>query len=95
MWDAIQQMPDLLSKGTRLADGTLAGPAKSRTKRTGLILARLVQKDGVTAALPTKSMGSADIVAAGGADGVVIVPADAAGLPAGAVVEFRPWRALW
>ena len=41
-----------------------------------------------------RSMGSSDLVAGGRADGAMVVPGDVRELPAGEVVEFRPWRPL-
>ena len=43
-------------------------------------------------AVPSQS--SADLAAGARADGVIIVPANASGLDAGARVDFRPWR-VW
>jgi molybdopterin biosynthesis enzyme len=41
-----------------------------------------------------ESKSSADLVSAGHADGVVIIPPKVKDLAAGAVVVFRPWRPL-
>jgi len=38
------------------------------------------------------SQSSADLAAGARADGVILVPADATGIEAGATVDFRPWR---
>ena len=43
---------------------------------------------------PVPNRSSADLVAGARADGVLIVPEDAAGLDKGALVDFRPWR-VW
>jgi molybdenum cofactor synthesis domain-containing protein len=43
-------------------------------------------------AVPSQS--SADLAAGARADGAIVVPADARGLDAGALVDFRPWR-MW
>jgi molybdopterin molybdotransferase len=43
---------------------------------------------------PVWSLGSADLVSAGRADGVIAVPAGTRALAAGELVEFRPWRPL-
>ena len=43
---------------------------------------------------PLKSHGSADLIAGIGADGVIFVPVNAGEIPAGSLVEFRPWRSL-
>jgi molybdopterin molybdotransferase len=43
------------------------------------------------AVVPSRS--SADLVSAARADGAIVVPAGSTGLDAGALVDFRPWRA--
>jgi molybdopterin biosynthesis enzyme len=45
-----------------------------------------------TTAVPSQS--SADLAAGARADGTIIMPADASGLDAGTLVDFRPWR-VW
>ncbi len=72
----------------------LAAPAYSRGKRTRYVLARLIWDGSAPEAVPLKSRGSADLAAAGAADGAVLVPPGVREIPAGEVVEFRPWRAL-
>jgi len=70
----------------------LAAGALSDGDRTLFKLARLVRTSEGLKAAPVASHGSADLVAAGGADGVIVVPRGTRGIPAGALVEFHPWR---
>ena len=71
----------------------LAGKIRSRSGRSFMALGRIVNKRSGPAVKPVDSMGSADIYAAASADGVLAIPASATELPAGAMVEFLPWRA--
>ena len=66
---------------------------KSRSGRSVMALGRIVNKRSGPAVEPVGSMGSADIYAASSADGVIAIPASTTELPAGAIVEFLPWRA--
>ncbi|MCP4375380.1 MAG: molybdopterin molybdotransferase MoeA [bacterium] len=66
---------------------------KSRSGRSLMALARVVNRRSGPAVAPVESVGSADISAASAADGVVVVPACKTELPAGSIVEFQPWRA--
>ena len=70
----------------------LAGPARSRGQRVRFRLARLIATSDGPAAEVVDSTGSADIFAACGADGLVVIPAGVAELPAGSAVEFHAWR---
>lgn len=71
----------------------LAAPTQSAGAFTTFIMARvMVGEDGASAALPLKSIGSADLIAACEADGMIVIPDGAGELPAGARVEFHPWR---
>ncbi len=67
---------------------------RSTRGRVEFVLAQLLWRKKGPLARPLKSHGSADIVAGGRADGVVVMPASVQELPAGSLVEFRPWRAL-
>ena len=58
------------------------------------VLARLVDSPSGSRLLPLSSTGSGDIVASAQADGVILVPRNVAEVPAGQIVEFRPWRTL-
>jgi hypothetical protein len=43
---------------------------------------------------PVESQSSADLVAGGKADGTILLLPQPKVLPAGTLVEFRPWRPL-
>ena len=58
------------------------------------VLARLVQGPGQSHLLPLKSTGSGDLLAAAQSDGVFLIPKGAKEVPAGQIVEFRPWKTL-
>ena len=70
----------------------LAAPAASKGGRAYFCLARLVQTERGPAAAPVGSKGSADLIAASQADGVIVIPLGVKELPAGEMVEFHPWR---
>lgn len=74
---------------------TLARPVKSKGTRTYFALARIVEAGGGTAVEPIRSAGSADLIAACLADGVIVVPAGITKLSAGNRVEFHPWRTMF
>jgi len=71
----------------------LSRALRSGGERVKFVLAQLIQRKKGPSVRPLKSHGSADLVAGARADGVVVVPAGAQELPAGSLVEFRPWRA--
>ncbi len=62
--------------------------------RTLFRLARTVQTRTGLAVEPIKSMGSADIIAACQAEGVIIIQAKGQDIPAGSMVEFQLWKKL-
>ncbi len=65
-------------------------------QRMHLVLARVsLHDDGQWFAEPIVARHSADIVAGGQADGVILVPQGCEKLEAGQQVCFRPWRPLW
>ena len=66
---------------------------RSKSGRSLMALARVVNRRSGPAVTPVDSVGSADITAAAAADGVVVIPAAKTELPAGSIVEFQPWRA--
>jgi molybdopterin molybdotransferase len=69
---------------------------RTKGERAKFVLAQLVWRNKGPSVRPLKSHGSADLVAGAQADGVIVVPAGSQELPAGSLVEFRPWRAqLW
>ena len=72
----------------------LAGQVESRMNLVRFVLARLIWNKEQLSVAPLKSHGSADLVAAGPADGVIVLPVRAGKVPAGSRVEFRPWRPL-
>ncbi len=74
----------------------LASDVASIQQRTHFVLVRVRQgDDGRWVADPIPAQHSADVVAAGTADGVVGVAPGDEGLTAGAEAQFRPWRPLW
>ena len=72
----------------------LAAPLRSKGGRVHCILARAVWAADGPKVQTVESKSSADLVSAGHADGVVIIPPKVKDLAAGAVVVFRPWRPL-
>ena len=69
----------------------LATDVQTKGKRQRYVLGCLVRGGESTMVEPIPSAGSADLVAAGKADGAIIVPAAAKQLMAGTAVDFRPW----
>ena len=72
----------------------LAGQVESRLNLVHFILARLIWHKEQLSVAPLKSHGSGDLVAAGPADGMIVLPVRAGKVPSGSRVEFRPWRPL-
>lgn len=72
----------------------LAAEIRAKGKRQQYVLGRMVCGQGVTMVKPVPSAGSADLAAAGRADGAIIVPNDVTQLAAGTTVDFRPWESL-
>ncbi len=70
----------------------LAKPARSRGDRTYFALTRLIQTKVGPAVVPVESAGSADLIAACKADGVIVIPDGITELPLGAMVEFHAWK---
>ena len=70
----------------------LVGAARSRSDRTYFALARVIQTADGPAAAPVESSGSADIIAACEADGVMVIPKGIKELAAGSMVEFHTWK---
>jgi len=70
----------------------LASDVHTKGGREYHLLARLIHGGDRTSAEPIPGSGSADLVAAGKADGAIIMPAAANHRMQGEVVEFRPWR---
>lgn len=72
----------------------LAELVRSGGRRTYFCLGRLVRTADALFAEPVKSKGSADLIAACQADGVIVIPPGVEHTPAGTIVEFHPWRPL-
>jgi molybdenum cofactor synthesis domain-containing protein len=71
----------------------LARSVRRGRKRVELVLARLVRR-GVTRVKPLDCHGSADLVSAAQAHGLLVVGKGEGRLPAGSIVEFIPWMPL-
>jgi len=72
----------------------LAQATESKAGRVRCALARLVNRESGLAVAPVPSQSSADLVSAGHADGVILLPPDLTHFAAGQLVAFRPWRPL-
>ncbi len=72
----------------------LGGPLASEPGSQRFVLATLAWASSGPEVTAVSSQSSADLAAGSRADGVLIVPADARGIDAGAQVDFRPWR-VW
>ncbi len=72
----------------------LGSDVQSKGKRQQYVLGTRVNRDGVTVVDPVPCAGSADLVAAGQADGAIMVPVGATRLAAGTTVAFRPWESV-
>lgn len=72
----------------------LATPLRSKGGRVHYILARVEWAADGPKVRTVESKSSADLVSAGLADGVVIIPPEVKELAASEVVAFRPWRPL-
>jgi molybdopterin molybdotransferase len=69
-------------------------PVAAHRTRDLYVVARLAWQEDGPHATAIRSCGSGDVASGGRADGVIVVPVAARDLQAGAVAEFRPWRAL-
>ena len=56
------------------------------------MLARIRWRQSGAVVEPVESRSSADLVAGGKADGTIVLPPQPTTLPAGTLVEFRPWK---
>lgn len=72
----------------------LAEPARSKGNRAYFCLARLVHTSSGPRVAPVASSGSADVIAACGADGVIVIPVGVREMPDGSMVEFHAWKPL-
>lgn len=73
----------------RLMGGDLKGDSRQKH-----ILARVVWGNTGPEATPVRSVGTADMVAGGRADGAIIIPPGIERVSAGSMVDVRPWRHL-
>ena len=72
----------------------LAGRISAKPGRAKFVPGRILwEKDGPRA-VPVEFQGSADLVAAGAADGLIAVPFGVTEVAAGEMIQFRPWRPL-
>ena len=69
--------------------------ARSKGKRTYFCLARLVHSTKSLSAAPLESTGSADLIAASQADGLIVIPAGVTEMAPGSVVEFHPCKPMF
>lgn len=70
----------------------LRSDVRAEGRRRQYLLGCLASFDSGTAVVPVLHSGSSDFVAGCQADGVIVLLDGVSHLPAGAVVEFRPWR---
>lgn len=78
----------------RLLRLPLLAAVTTKGRERHYVLGRLVHAGVGTAVEPVPNAGSADLVAGSKADGTIIVPCGVSSVPAGASVDFRPWRLL-
>lgn len=64
---------------------------RAKGKLRSYVPARLLADDSGVGVAPVRSAGSADFVALGQADGVIVVPEGASGFEAGTPVGYHPW----
>ncbi|MBM4037696.1 MAG: molybdopterin molybdotransferase MoeA [Planctomycetes bacterium] len=81
--------PSKCQSGLRVV---LASRLTSPGGRARYLLARLAWNGEGPIATPIATRSSADLVAGGSADGVLVVPGDTREMPTGSAAEFRPWR---
>lgn len=72
----------------------LAAPARNNGDRFQVIPAVLNVGPGGTHVRPQPPVGSADLVTGGQAEGAILLPPSVGSLPAGTIVQFRPWGGL-
>ena len=66
----------------------------SKGERVYFCLARLLNSSKGLSAVPVSVVGSADLIAAGRADGVIKIAVGVKQVQAGALVEFHPWKQI-
>jgi len=69
----------------------LAEAVRNSAERVQLAPAIIETGPAGTQVRPLKSAGSADLVTGSKADGAILLPAAVGSLPAGEIVQFRPW----
>lgn len=69
-----------------------AGDIHTKGGRRHYVLGRLLVRDAGMSVEQVPSVGSADLAAAGKADGAIIVPGDRTDVAESEMVDFRPWR---
>ena len=72
----------------------LAKQVKSKGERVYFCLAGLVNSSEGLSAVPVPTVGSADLIAAGRADGVIKIAMGVKQVQAGTLVEFHPWKQI-
>ena len=73
---------------------TLAKQVRSKGERVYFCLARLSNSSKGLSAVPVPMVGSADLIAAGRADGVIKIAVGVKQVQAGTLVEFHPWKQI-
>lgn len=92
---ALRRLSGLPEKACRpLLHLALTDKLMSKGGRTRFVLGRIEWEKSGPAVRAIKSQSSADVVAAAGADGVIIVPPETTTLGRKEIVQFRPWRVL-
>ena len=71
-----------------------SGRVHVKPGRQKFLLGRIRWRRQGPCAVPVKFQGSADLVAAGGVDGLIAVPFGVTEIGNGTMVDFRPWRPL-
>ena len=72
---------------------TLAEAVRQRPGREGYVLARLAWPEGVPVVAQVRSASSGDVLSLARANAFIVVPAEAASLEAGALVDVMAWDA--
>ena len=70
----------------------LARAVRAKGTRVAFVLVQLICDDRGQRVEPVGSRGSADLASAANADGMIVIPKGVREVPAGELVEFRPWR---
>jgi molybdopterin molybdotransferase len=90
---ALRRMSGIAEPSCRpIVRARLREEVANKPGRDRYVLAALTFASQGAEVVAVPSQSSADVVAGARADGAIVVPADAATLAAGALVDFRPWR---